>query len=690
MKRFAIVLLLISALAYGIWFLFFQNFATEINGKNDFQLISENSIALFKDQQFTLSNTEAPFLKDADYKIKTILEDYPDNLLKLYKMPDSSFYQIIADSNLYLKDINYENQQVYLYKHRSYFTPIAEYVLVSDKRELLLNNILKIRHSADLNSNKEFAKALKRLDKNESFALYKHIKWEGFDYYANQNKGFGFIDGKKYSIPGDFLNYIPIDAGNFYISQDSISFEWQKRNFLIRKNYDTEAFASNYTGGFNISNEKNISGKYSAKNAKVIAECMQLSALKDLIDKHNKKQVFGKLKNNLQQISLLSTFQQLTPSLKQCLGKKFENKLLIAEYTGKSEDFSLIIDPTKKATVASTDNNNNNVTSGTISKNFDHDIIWGPYLVNNHRENSPCILIQLSDKTLHLISSDGKDLWQRQLDNPILNNKVIEVDRYNNNKVQYLLNTKTRIYQLDVLGRNVSGFPIRINSTSAVEFVDYSKKKRRILVGNSRSLKNYTIEGKVTRGWNVPKLKKPIRKIKYQKLRNKDLICVQDESNKWSIYNPTGGMRLENKCNTHYSESGIYFENPSVLTDHSLFFVNEKNNLSLGTLYPCQSQELFDKEVNQIIFDDRKVLVSLAKEIYLLDFKGHLIKQVNNVEKSIVVNKHLLYKKNDKYFSINKNGDINSIEYSDSIIGVDSRNTLLTWTKDKKLFISTQ
>ena len=68
-------------------------------------------------------------------------------------------------------------------------------------------------------------------DKNESFALYKRIKWEGFDYYANQNKGFGFIDGKKHAIPGDFLNYIPIDAGNFYISQDSISFEFELKGF---------------------------------------------------------------------------------------------------------------------------------------------------------------------------------------------------------------------------------------------------------------------------------------------------------------------------------------------------------------------------------------------------------------------------------------------------------------------------
>lgn len=690
MKRFAIVLLLISALAYGVWFLFFQNFATEISGKDDFQLISENSIALFKDHQFTLSKTEAPFLKDADYEIRTALEEYPDNLLKLYKMPDSSFYQIIADSNLYLKDIYYEKQQVYLYNHQSYFTPIAEYVLVSNKRELLLNNILKIRHSADLISNKEFAKALKRLDKNESFALYKYIKWEGFDYYANQNKGFGFIDGKQNAIPGEYLNYIPLEAGNFHIKQDTLSFEWQKRNFVLRKNHNSEAIASNYSGGFNISNEKNTAGKYTAKNANIIAECMQLSALKDLIDKHNQQQVFGKIQSNFQQISLLSTFNQLTPSLKLCLGKKFENKLLIAEYTGKSEDFSLILDPSKKASLANKRDNESQIISGIISKNFDHNIIWGPYLVNNHRERNPCILIQLSDKTLHLLSNDGKDLWQRQLDNPILNNQVIEIDRYNNNKVQYLLNTKTRIYQLDVLGRNVSGFPIRINSTSPIEFVDYSKKKRRILVGNSRRLKNYTIEGKVTRGWNIPKLKKPIQKIKYQKLKNKDLICVQDESNKWSIFNPTGGMRLENKCNTHYAQSGIYFENPSDLTDHSLFFVNKDNKLSLGTIFPCQSQALFDKEVNHIIFDDRKVLVSLAKDIYLLDFKGHLIKQVNNVENTVIVNRHLLFNKNNKYFSINKNGDINSIEYSESIIGVDSRNTLLTWTKDKKLFISTQ
>ena len=104
-------------------------------------------------------------------------------------------------------------------------------------------------------------------------------------------------------------------------------------------------------------------------------------------------------------------------------------------------------------------------------------IIAGPYFVDSHK-NDGGILLQTADNYLHYINLAGKVLWKVGLDSPIIGN-IDEVDWYNNKKIQYLFNTTTRVYLIDVLGNYVKNFPLilPVKSQNKVAVIENSPSK---------------------------------------------------------------------------------------------------------------------------------------------------------------------------------------------------------------------
>jgi hypothetical protein len=96
-----------------------------------------------------------------------------------------------------------------------------------------------------------------------------------------------------------------------------------------------------------------------------------------------------------------------------------------------------------------------------IKRNFRGNVIAGPFLANNHRtKNEPFYLLQDDKFVLHYLDKNGKILWSRPLDG-ILKSDITEVDYLKNQKIQYRFQTEKQTYIIDVLGRNVRGYPKR-------------------------------------------------------------------------------------------------------------------------------------------------------------------------------------------------------------------------------------
>lgn len=128
--------------------------------------------------------------------------------------------------------------------------------------------------------------------------------------------------------------------------------------------------------------------------------------------------------------------------------------------------------------------------------------------VRNHTDRSTEFIVQDSANFIHLISSEGKVLWTKQINAPI-SGDITQIDFYNNGKLQYFFSTRNTMYIIDRLGMNVDPFPVSVpdKTFSFAVPVDYDKSKRyRFLVTDDQGdLFLFDKEGNNLEGWTPRK-----------------------------------------------------------------------------------------------------------------------------------------------------------------------------------------
>jgi len=134
---------------------------------------------------------------------------------------------------------------------------------------------------------------------------------------------------------------------------------------------------------------------------------------------------------------------------------------------------------------------------------IDTTLIGKPFRIFNHRSQSDNFLVQDANFKLYLLSTNGKVLWNKIIDGPILG-EVTQIDAYKNDKLQMVFNTRNRIHILDILGRDLKHFPVTLETkaTAGITVTDYDKKRNyNFILPTSKSILNYNIEGKPSEGW---------------------------------------------------------------------------------------------------------------------------------------------------------------------------------------------
>jgi hypothetical protein len=81
-------------------------------------------------------------------------------------------------------------------------------------------------------------------------------------------------------------------------------------------------------------------------------------------------------------------------------------------------------------------------------------IISNPFIVKSHVNKQDEILVQDSLFNLYQFSSEGKILWQKSLDGPIIG-EIRQVDFFKNGKLQHFFATPKRLHVIDRLGNSV-------------------------------------------------------------------------------------------------------------------------------------------------------------------------------------------------------------------------------------------
>ncbi|MDA3819596.1 MAG: DUF3352 domain-containing protein, partial [Candidatus Delongbacteria bacterium] len=156
-----------------------------------------------------------------------------------------------------------------------------------------------------------------------------------------------------------------------------------------------------------------------------------------------------------------------------------------------------------------------------------------PTLVENHYTDLKEIIVQDIGNTIYLINHKGHVLWKLPLDEQILG-KIHQVDAYENGKLQYLFNTKNKIFLIDRQGNHVERFPVNLRSsaTCGLALFDYDNTlDYRILIpcANKEGYL-YNIEGNLVSGWEFEGSEYPVRQTpKHFRHENKDYIVFSDK-----------------------------------------------------------------------------------------------------------------------------------------------------------------
>ncbi|MCB0431259.1 MAG: hypothetical protein H6585_00940 [Flavobacteriales bacterium] len=192
---------------------------------------------------------------------------------------------------------------------------------------------------------------------------------------------------------------------------------------------------------------------------------------------------------------------------------------------------------------------------------LDAPVAAGPFICKNHYDGSREVIVQDVQNQLYLINARGEILWKKSLPERILG-EVEQVDRFRNGKLQMMFNTRTQIFQIDRNGKDVKPFPMTLNvpASTGISVFDYDNKRdyRILIPGETGTLSNIDIEGKLTKGWDFQNAGNTFNHpADHFTLGRKDFITIIDAEGKVFFLNRKGEPRF-----TLPNETRVSVRNP--------------------------------------------------------------------------------------------------------------------------------
>lgn len=215
-----------------------------------------------------------------------------------------------------------------------------------------------------------------------------------------------------------------------------------------------------------------------------------------------------------------------------------------------------------------------------------------PQLLINHRSKKRDIVVQDKDYRFYLLDANGKILWKRTLDGPIMGS-ISQIDIYKNNKLQMVFNTPKSLYILDRLGNDIDGFPIALKEAASapVGVFDYDEnRKYRLVVPCGRMAYNYGIDGKLVKGWKFKKSEANlISQPQHFAVAGKDVIITLSEDGKLFQLNRRGEERFKADEKLPALNTPFFLQKGETLKESKLIATNQE-----GELYAIHPQGTID------------------------------------------------------------------------------------------------
>ena len=190
-------------------------------------------------------------------------------------------------------------------------------------------------------------------------------------------------------------------------------------------------------------------------------------------------------------------------------------------------------------------------------------IISDPMVIKSHVDRNEEILVQDSLFNLYHFSSDGKILWKKALDGPIIGD-VKQVDFFKNGKLQHFFATPKKLHVIDRLGNYVAPFPadVKAKDLEFVSLVDYdnSKTYRFLLADKSGKLWMYDKEVQNLEGWKGLNIDGSLfARPRHHRIRGKDYMLAIRKDGHAYLMTRRGEMIKGFPLNLDARPAGDYF-----------------------------------------------------------------------------------------------------------------------------------
>lgn len=252
--------------------------------------------------------------------------------------------------------------------------------------------------------------------------------------------------------------------------------------------------------------------------------------------------------------------------------------------------------------------------------NLEQQLLGDPIFFTNHRTGGKDIVVQDVANTLHLISTGGKILWSKNLNEPILG-KIQEVDILRNGKKQLAFTTTTGLHVLDRNGNAVAPFPKQFRDpiTQPLALFDYDRNRNyRFVIVQGAEVHMYDRKGKTVSGFGFDKASSPVvLPPVHIRMDQKDYLLFAEQSGKLNILSRRGKERVKVSKPLEFGENPIEQEGSS-------FVVISKDKIkhSISQSGQVQSQAL---DVSNTYWFNVEAKVKATMDDNLLRINGRLV-----------------------------------------------------------------
>jgi WD40 repeat protein len=141
--------------------------------------------------------------------------------------------------------------------------------------------------------------------------------------------------------------------------------------------------------------------------------------------------------------------------------------------------------------------------------------------------------------------------------------EIHQIDLYQNNKFQYVFNTRTQLYVIDRMGNKVGKFPLTLKSmaSNGVLIVDYGKNKefRFFVAGEDKKIYAFDRWGKLVQNWKFAGSESLITEPgKRFEIGDKDYLVFRDKQNTYFL-DRQGKSRENESAPFDHSGNQMYF-----------------------------------------------------------------------------------------------------------------------------------